>query len=100
LTGFTRFTRFTRFTGLESLESGWRVEKLSEKSEKSGESGEQELTEGREENEIGRARGSEVPQGGTAKVMLYRLRVYTVLPFCFSCGEVHRALNAASFLAD
>jgi hypothetical protein len=26
--------------------------------------------------------------------------VYTVLPFCFSCGEVHRVLDAASLLAD
>jgi hypothetical protein len=76
------------------------VEKLSEKSEKSGEFGKQELTAVREENEIGKARRSEVPQGGTAKFMLYRLRVYTVLAFCFSCGEVHRALNAASLLAD
>ena len=35
-----------------------------------------------------RARGRGVPRGGTAKFRLSRLRVYTVLPFCFSCGEV------------
>src|SRR5205814_7638144 len=57
-------------------------EKLSEKSEKSGCFGELQIKGGEKGGEI-RARGSGVPQGGTAKLLLMLCRVYTILPFFF-----------------
>ena len=40
-----------------------------------------------------RARGRGVPRGGTAKFRLCRLRVYTVLAFCFSAGKSESVLR-------
>jgi hypothetical protein len=56
-----------------------------------------EANKGAEMKVVRKARGNWVPQGGTAKFMSCRLRVYTVLAFYFSCGEVRIRFRTPAF---